>query len=54
MEEKPFRVKDKLDGASKFLYWKSRMTLVLKEYDLWELVDKVVVPQRDPVDMEVH
>jgi hypothetical protein len=42
------RVEDRLDGASKFLSWKSRVTLALKEYDLWELVDKVVVPPTDP------
>jgi hypothetical protein len=48
METTPLRVEDRLDGASNFLSWKERVTLALKEYDLWELVDKVVVPPTDP------
>jgi hypothetical protein len=28
--------------------------LALKEYDLWELVDKVVVPPIDPQALEAH
>jgi hypothetical protein len=28
--------------------------LALKEYDCWELVDKVVAPLSDPADLEVH
>jgi len=43
------RVEDIFDGASNFLSWKEIFTLVLKEYDLWELVEKVVVP---PIDLE--
>jgi hypothetical protein len=31
---------DILNGTSNFLSWKARVTLVLKEYDLWELVEK--------------
>jgi hypothetical protein len=54
MEITPLRVEDRLDGASNFLYWKVRVTLVLKEYELWELVDKVVVPLTNPVDLAVH
>jgi hypothetical protein len=50
----PLRVEDILDGASNFLYWKERVTLELKEYDLCELVDKVVVPPTDPADLVVH
>jgi uncharacterized protein YehS (DUF1456 family) len=38
------KVEDTLDGASNFLSWKVRVTLALKEYDLWELLDKVVTP----------
>jgi hypothetical protein len=26
----------------------------LKEYDIWELVDKVVVPPTDPTNLEAH
>jgi hypothetical protein len=54
MESVSLRVEYKLDGASKFLSWKERVTLSLKEYDLWELVDKLVVPPTHPQDLEVH
>jgi hypothetical protein len=36
------KFEDRLDGASNFLPWKARVTLLLKENDLWEIVDKVV------------
>jgi hypothetical protein len=42
MESTSLRVEDRLDGASNVLSWKSIVTLALKEYDLWELVDKVI------------
>jgi hypothetical protein len=48
------RVEDKLDGASNFLSWKARVTLALKEYDLWELENKVVVPLTVPMDLTTH
>jgi len=54
MVETPLIVEDKMDGASNFLSWKERVKLVLKEYDLWELFDKVVVPPIDPEALEVH
>jgi hypothetical protein len=54
MEKTQLRVEYRLDGASNFLSWKERVTLELKEYDLWELVDKVVVPPTNPVDLAVH
>jgi hypothetical protein len=50
----PLRVEDRLDGASNFLYWKARVILALKEYDLWELVDKVVTPPIDQTTLEAH
>ena len=50
----PLRVEDRLDEASNFLSWKARVTLVLKEYDLWELVDKVVTPLTDLISLEYH
>jgi hypothetical protein len=46
MEKTPLRVQHILYGEYKFLSWKARVTLQLKEYDLWELVDKVVVHQK--------
>jgi hypothetical protein len=54
METTPLRVEDRLDGASNFLSWKERVTLAFKEYDLWELVDKVVTPPTDPTTLEAH
>jgi hypothetical protein len=33
---------------------KVRVTLALKEYDLWELVDKVVVPPTNPTTLEAR
>jgi hypothetical protein len=47
-------VEDRLDGASNFLSWKEKNTLLLKKYDLWELVDKVVFPPTDLVALETH
>jgi hypothetical protein len=54
METSSLRVEYRLDGASNFLSWKERVTLALKEYELWELVKKVVVPPTDPQDLAVH
>jgi hypothetical protein len=51
METTLLRVEDRSDGASNFLSWKEGVTLALKEYDLCELVDKVVTP---PTTLEVH
>jgi hypothetical protein len=54
MEKTPLIFEDRLDATSKFLCWKERVTLALKEYDLWELVEKLVVPSTDPAVLEVH
>jgi hypothetical protein len=43
-----------LEGASNFLSWKERVTLDLKEYDLWELVGKVVVPSTYMLALAAH
>jgi len=48
------RVEDSFDGSSNFLSWKERVTLVLKEYDLLELVEKVVSPPTYPTTLEAH
>jgi hypothetical protein len=48
METTLLRVEDRLDGVSNFLSWKARVTLALKEYELWELVDKVVTSPTYP------
>jgi len=40
-----------MDGEYNFLYCKARVTLVLKEYDLWELVEKIFFR---PTYLEFH
>jgi hypothetical protein len=52
METTPLRVEDRLDGASNFLSCKESVNLVLKEYDVWELVEKVV--SLDTIALEAH
>jgi hypothetical protein len=52
METTPLRVEEILDGTSNFLSWKERVTLALKEYDLWELVEKVIDPPIDPAYLQ--
>jgi hypothetical protein len=54
MTSTSLRVEYRLDGSSTFLSWKTRVTLALKEYDLWELVDKVVAAPIDPTNLETH
>jgi hypothetical protein len=48
------RIEKRLDGTSNFLSWKERVTLALKEYDLWELVDKVLVPPTNFSSLAAH
>jgi len=45
---------DRLDGASNFLSKKKIVTLALKEYDLWELVDKPIVPPTYMIALTTH
>jgi hypothetical protein len=46
------RFEDRLDGASNFLSWKARVTLILKEHDLWEITEKVVPTLTDAKEKE--
>lgn len=48
------RFEDKLDGVSNFLPCKARITLLLKENDIWEIVDKEIQPPTDPTLLEAH
>jgi hypothetical protein len=54
MPTTPLRVEYILDGASNFLSWKARVNLALKEYELWDLVDKVVFQLTDPTYLKLH
>jgi hypothetical protein len=50
METTSLRFEDQLDGASNFLSWKARVTLLLKEHDLWEITEKVVPTPTDATE----
>jgi hypothetical protein len=54
MESTSMRVEDRLNGVSNFLSWKTRVTLALKEYDLWEFLDKAHVPPMYLEYLEAH
>ena len=43
-----------MDGAPNFLSWKARVTLLLKEHDLWEIVEKVVPVPTDATQKVAH
>jgi hypothetical protein len=42
------KFKDRWDGASNILSWKARVTLLLKENDLWEICNQEITPPTDP------
>jgi hypothetical protein len=48
------RFGDRLDGASNFLAWKVRVTLLLEENHLWDMVKDVVSPPTDPQQLVAH
>lgn len=48
------RFKDRLDGASNFLSYKVKATLLLKEHDLWKIVEKVVPAPTNPDQLAAH
>jgi hypothetical protein len=48
------RFEDMLDGASNFVPWKARVTLVLMENGLWEFANTKVTPPTDPKDLAAH
>ena len=54
METTNLRFEDQLDGASNFLPQKARVTLLLKENDLWEIVDKEIQLPTDPTQLVAH
>jgi hypothetical protein len=45
MASASLRFEDRLDGTSNFLSWKVRVTLLLEENDLWDIVKNVTNPQ---------
>ena len=36
------RVEDRLDGATNFIPWKARISLILEENELWDIVHSTV------------
>jgi hypothetical protein len=48
------RFEDRLEGASNFVPWKARVTLVLMENGLWEFANTKVTPPMDPKDLAAH
>jgi hypothetical protein len=48
------RFGDKLEGASNFIPWKVRVTLVLMENGLWDFANSKIIPPTDPVDLAMH
>jgi hypothetical protein len=48
------RFEDRLDGASNFLSWKVRVTLLLEKNDLWDIVKNVVATSTNPRDLASH
>jgi hypothetical protein len=48
MASTSLRFHDRLDGASNFLSWKVRVTLLLEENDLWDIVKNVATSPTDP------
>jgi hypothetical protein len=35
---------EKLYGASNYLSWKAKVTLLLEENNIWDIIEKVVTP----------
>jgi len=48
------RYEDRLDVASNYLSWKARVTLLLEENDLWDIIKKVVTPPTNPQQLASH
>jgi hypothetical protein len=48
------RFEDRLDGASNFVPWKARVTLLLMENGLWDFANTIVTPSTDPKNLATH
>jgi hypothetical protein len=49
------RYEDILEGASNYLQWKVRITIVLKEKHLWDFSSTTVTPpSSDRIDLDLH
>ena len=45
------RVEDKLDGGGNWTSWRARIVLLLEEYEIWEIVETVVVVPTTPISL---
>jgi hypothetical protein len=54
MASTSLKFEDRLDGASNFLSWKVRVTLLLEENDLWDIVKDVVPSPTDLQQLAAH
>ena len=45
------RVEDRLDGQSNFGAWKEKIISVLEEVEVWDIVEKTVVPPTDATQL---
>ena len=43
-----------LEGASNYISWKARITLVLMENGLWNFANSTVTPSKNPRDLTIH
>jgi hypothetical protein len=48
------RFENRMEGASNFVPWKARVTLVLMENGLWEFANTIITPSTDPKDLATH
>jgi hypothetical protein len=47
-------VEDRLDGARKFNYWKSRLQVTLEEYDLLDVVNKNLLATTTDIEKKIR
>ena len=48
------RVEDRLDGQSNFGAWKERIISVLEEAEVWDIVEKTIVPLTDATQLATY
>ena len=49
------RYEDQMDGMSKYLQWKFRMTAIVKECRLWIMVSTMITPfEVDTITLDIH
>ena len=48
------RFEAELEGVANFSPWKERITLLLEEHELWDIVKATVTIRTDPVDLTAY